>query len=45
MKSKKAARTKKVVLPSESIIIQLGVVVTVVGGFALLVYTMQHFLP
>lgn len=31
--------------PSESIIIQIGVAVVVVFGFALLMYAMQRYLP
>ena len=45
MKSKKAARTKHAVHPNDSVIIQIGVAVVVVGGIALLAYTMQRFLP
>ena len=45
MKSKKAARALKSVHPSDSVIIQLGVAVTVVGGIALLAYTLQRFVP
>ena len=45
MKSKKAARTVKTVHPSDSVIIQMGVAVVVVGGIALLISSMQRFLP
>lgn len=44
MKSK-AARGKKAVHPSESIIIQIGVAFIVVAGFALLTYAVKYFLP
>lgn len=41
----KAAHVKKSVHPSDSIIIQFGVAFIVVSGFALLAYTIPHFLP
>lgn len=46
MKSKKSVRAKKrAVHPSDSVIIQIGVAVIVVAGFALLMYAMKYFLP
>lgn len=49
MKSKKPVRSQakqtKKVHPSDSVIIQVGVAVIVVAGFALLMYAMKYFLP
>ncbi len=42
---KKTAHVKKSVHPSDSVIIQVGVAVIVVSGFALLAYTITRFLP
>lgn len=42
---KKAARKKKTVHPSESIVIQFGVAFIVVAGFALMMYAVKYFLP
>lgn len=36
---------KQSVHPSDSVIIQIGVAVIVVAGFALLAYSLQRFLP
>lgn len=45
MKSKKPVHSKKkAVHPSDSVIIQIGVAVVVVAGFALLMYAMINFL-
>lgn len=41
----KAAHHKKSKHPNDSVVIQLGVAFIVVVGFALLIYSMQHFLP
>ncbi len=43
--AKKAARARKAQNPSDSVIIQIGVAVVVVAGFALLMYAMKYFLP
>ena len=47
MKAKKPVHAKKKAVrhPSESVIIQIGVAVIVVAGFALLMYAMKYFLP
>lgn len=46
MKAKKSVHSKKKAInPSDSVIIQIGVAVVVVAGFALLMYSMKYFLP
>jgi len=42
MKEKNSAKSKH---PSESLIIQIGVAVIVVSGFAILAYSLQRFIP